>query len=79
MGKSGNPAKAAREKDPLVIKSRKAMNTAMELVKDINDADMPHDIKVHAWAAACGLMAVYSYQTGMPPPWDVASPHPEGA
>lgn len=71
MGKSGNPARRAAQEQPLTKRTHKLMNDTMALVRDLRETDMHPDVKVHAMAAATGLMAVYSYQTGLPAPWDV--------
>lgn len=71
MGKSGNPARRAAQEHPLTVRTHKAMNDVMALVRDFQQTDMHPDVQQHASAAAAGLMAVYSYQTGLPAPWDV--------
>lgn len=74
MGKSGNPARAAAQAAPLTRRTHKLMNETMALVRDLQETDMHPDVKVHAMAAAAGLMAVYSYQVGLPAPWDAKPP-----
>lgn len=77
MGKSGNPARAAAAKDPLTKRTHKLMNEVTELVFDLQQTDMHHDVQTHAMAAAAGLMAVYSHRMGDPAPWDAIRPPQE--
>lgn len=80
MGKSGNPARRAAEATPLAVQTKKVMNDASKLFEQVLFSDLPHDIKVHANAAVYALMAMYAYQTGQPPPWDLPGwdgPKPE--
>lgn len=70
MGRSGNPAWRAAERDPVTQQTGRVLRDLVDLVKVLQDTGLHPQVLVHAQAAGAGLLAVHAHQTQQPPPWD---------